>query len=133
MAIVSLVAAALLAGFWLLGRPSRGEELARVLGIPRPVVIAHRGASFLAPEETRPAFLLARELGADYLEFDVQRTRDGVLIALHDDDLSRTTDVARIFPGREKHTVETFTFAELQQLDAGSWFNREAARAEQRG
>lgn len=125
IAIVSLLGAALLAVFWLLGTPSRGDKLVRALRIPRPAVIAHRGASYLAPEETRPAFLLARELGADYLEFDVQRTRDGVLIALHDDDLSRTTNVAGIFPGRENHTVDTFTFAELQQLDAGSWFNRQ--------
>jgi glycerophosphoryl diester phosphodiesterase len=108
----------------LLSAPSRGKKLVKALGIPRPAVVAHRGASYLAPEETRPAFLMARELGADYLEFDIQRTKDGVLIALHDDTLSRTTDVAEIFPGRVNDTVDTFTFAELQQLDAGSWFNR---------
>jgi glycerophosphoryl diester phosphodiesterase len=111
----------------LMSAPSRGKKLVKALGIPRPAIIAHRGASYLAPEETRPAFLLARELGADYLEFDIQRTKDGVLIALHDDDLSRTTNVAEIFPGREKDTIDTFTFAELQQLDAGSWFNRQFA------
>lgn len=104
---------------------SRGKELAKSLGIPRPAVIAHRGASYLAPEETRPAYLLARELGADYLEFDIQRTKDGVLVALHDDDLSRTTNVRDVFPGREKDTVNTFTSAELEQLDAGSWFNHQ--------
>jgi glycerophosphoryl diester phosphodiesterase len=108
----------------MVGESSRGAAIARLWGLPRPAVIAHRGASYLAPEETRPAFLLARELGADYLEFDIQRTRDGVLIALHDDDLSRTTNVGEVFPGREKDTVEKFTFAELEQLDAGSWFNR---------
>ena len=60
----------------------------------------------------------------DYLELDVQRTRDGVLIALHDDTLSRTSNVAQVFPGRENNTVDSFTFAELQQLDVGGWFNQ---------
>jgi len=101
-----------------------GKELAERVGVPRPAIIAHRGASYLAPEETGPAYLLAREMGVDYLELDLQRTKDGVLIAVHDDDLRRTTDIAEVFPGREMDTVDKFTFAELQSLDAGSWFNR---------
>lgn len=121
--VVVLVIVSLLILSGLLSEPTRGRQLVQALGIPRPAIIAHRGASFLAPEETRPAFLMARELGADYLEFDIQRTRDGILIVLHDDDLSRTTNVTDVFPGREKDTIDTFTFAELQQLDAGSWFN----------
>ena len=100
-----------------------GKELAESLGVPRPAIIAHRGASYFAPEETRPAYLLAREMGVDYVELDLQRTKDGVLIALHDDDLRRTTNIAEVFPGRETDTVDKFTFAELQSLDAGSWFN----------
>lgn len=99
------------------------EEICKSFGIPFRAVIAHRGASFYAPEETEPAYLLARDLGADYLEADIQRTKDGVLIALHDDTLERTTDVAKVFPGREKNNVETFTLDELRKLDAGSWFN----------
>ena len=121
--IFSLLVTALLILAWWFGTPSEGKKLAEASGMPRPAIIAHRGASYLAPEETRPAFLLARELGADYLEFDIQRTKDGVLIALHDDDLRRTTNVAEVFPGREKQTIDTFTFAELRQLDAGSSFN----------
>ena len=62
-------------------------------------------------------------MGVDYLELDLQRTKDGVLIAVHDDDLRRTTNIAEVFPGRETDTVDKFTFAELQTLDAGSWFN----------
>ena len=100
-----------------------GKELAARLGVPRPAIIAHRGASYLAPEETSPAYLLAREMGVDYLELDLQRTKDGVLIVLHDDDLCRTTNIAEVFPGREMDTVDKFTFTELQSLDAGSWFN----------
>ncbi len=107
----------------VLSAPSQGKRLARSLGVPHPVVFAHRGASYLAPEETRPAFLLARELGADYLELDLQRTKDGVLIGVHDHDLRRTTNVADVFPARAEDLVGTFTFAELQNLDAGSWFN----------
>ena len=100
-----------------------GKELAGRLGVPRPAIIAHRGASYFAPEESAPAYLLAREMGVDYLELDLQRTKDGVLIAVHDDDLRRTTNIAEVFPGRETDTVDKFTFAELQSLDAGSWFN----------
>jgi len=100
-----------------------GMELAERLGVPRPAIIAHRGASYFAPEETAPAYMLAREMGVDYLELDLQRTKDGVLIAVHDDDLRRTTNIAEMFPGRETDTVDKFTFAELQRLDAGSWFN----------
>lgn len=96
--------------------------------MPYQTVIAHRGASYDAPEETRPAYLLARDLGADYLELDLQRTADGVLIAYHDDELGRTTNVEELFPGRETDPLSSFTWAELQQLDAGSWFNGEAER-----
>lgn len=107
---------------------SAGEPIAERLHVRHPAVIAHRGLSYWAPEETRAAYLLAREIGADYLEADVQRTADGVLIALHDDTLDRTTDVARVFPERRGRGPEAFTWAELQRLDAGSWWN--AARPE---
>lgn len=114
---------------WL-GDRATGKALAKRLNLPRPAVIAHRGASYLAPEATRPAYLLARELGVDYLEADIQRSRDGVLIAFHDDTLERTTDVARVYPGRASARIDAFTWSELQQLDAGSWFNdRYPARA----
>ncbi|MDD2057607.1 glycerophosphodiester phosphodiesterase [Pseudomonas sp. GD03860] len=101
-----------------------GRELAARQGIAHPAVIAHRGASFDAPESTAPAYVLARELGADYLELDLQRTRDGVLVAVHDDDLQRTSNVARRFPERTSSPVSAFTLAELKSLDAGSWFNQ---------
>ncbi|MBA1228421.1 glycerophosphodiester phosphodiesterase [Pseudomonas viridiflava] len=101
-----------------------GKVLSAKLGLPWPAVIAHRGASFDAPEETIPAYTLARDLGADYLEMDIQRTKDGVLIALHDDVLERTTNIAEVFPKRAKDPVSTFTLEELKQLDAGSWYNK---------
>jgi glycerophosphoryl diester phosphodiesterase len=86
---------------------------------PGPVVIAHRGASGLAPEHTRPAYDLAIEQGADYIEQDVRMTRDGVLVVLHDDTLNRT---AR---GPAEHCsgpVRTRTLAELEHCDFGRWF-----------
>ena len=97
--------------------------LATRMGIPHPAVIAHRGASFDAPESTAAAYKLARDLGADYLEMDLQRSKDGVLFALHDDNLQRTTDVATKFPERKDGPANAFTLAELKTLDAGSWFN----------
>ncbi|MHC8331808.1 glycerophosphodiester phosphodiesterase [Pseudomonas sp. LB3P25] len=97
--------------------------LATRMGIPHPAVIAHRGASFDAPESTAAAYKLARDLGADYLEMDLQRSKDGVLFALHDNNLQRTTDVASKFPERKDRPANEFTLAELKTLDAGSWFN----------
>lgn len=97
--------------------------LSTASGIPHPAVIAHRGASFDAPESTAASYKLARDLGADYLEMDLQRSKDGVLFALHDNNLQRTTDVATRFPERKDSPANAFTIAELKTLDAGSWFN----------
>ena len=97
--------------------------LAASEGIPHPAVIAHRGASFDAPESTAASYKLARDLGADYLEMDLQRSKDGVLFALHDNNLQRTTDVASKFPERKDSPANAFTMAELKTLDAGSWYN----------
>lgn len=97
-------------------------------------LIAHRGASAYAPEHTMEAYRLAIEQKSDFVEQDLQITKDGVLVCLHDLTLERTTDVEEVFPnrfvvekreGREvKHWyVSDFTLAEIKQLDAGSWFN----------
>lgn len=100
-----------------------GAEIAAELGIAHPAVIAHRGASWDAPESTRPAYELARKLGADYLEADLQRTADGRIVAFHDETLDRTTNVAEVFPDRAGDRIETFTYDELMRLDHGGWFN----------
>ena len=92
--------------------------------LPTNMVIAHRGVPYFAPEETLPAYLLARDLGADYLEADLQRTKDGIIIALHDDNLQRTTNINEVFPEKANYPVSSFNWGELQQLDAGSWFNK---------
>ncbi|WP_404960742.1 glycerophosphodiester phosphodiesterase [Streptomyces sp. 147326] len=98
-----------------------------VLG--QPVVYAHRGASAYAPENTLAAIDLAMRLGFDWVENDVQRTRDGELVVIHDDTLTRTTNVEQVFPGRSPWKVKDFTAAEIARLDAGGWFGEEYAGA----
>lgn len=87
-------------------------------------VIAHRGTTFWAPEETEAAYRWARNIGADYLEVDIQRSKDGVLLALHDNNLNRTTDCEEVFPDDTIHQAGNYTYQELMQLDAGTWFNQ---------
>lgn len=86
-------------------------------------VIAHRGTTFWAPEETEAAYRWARNTGADYLEVDIQRSKDGVLLALHDNNLNRTSDCASIFAKDSTFKAGNYTYQELMQLDAGTWFN----------
>ncbi|MEU7720740.1 glycerophosphodiester phosphodiesterase [Streptomyces tibetensis] len=88
-----------------------------------PLVIGHRGASAYAPENTLASLDRAAELGIRWVENDVQRTRDGELVVIHDDDLRRTTDAEEVFPDRAPWRVEDFTAAEIARLDAGSWFD----------
>lgn len=87
-----------------------------------PTVVAHRGASAYAPENTLASIDKAAQLGFQWVENDVQRTKDGELVVIHDDSLKRTTDVQRVFPGRAPWKVKDFTAAEIARLDAGSWF-----------
>jgi glycerophosphoryl diester phosphodiesterase len=95
----------------------------------RPEVIAHRGASAQAPENTLAAVDAAADLGIRWVENDVQRTKDGELMVIHDDNLRRTTDVEEVFPGRAPWKVRDFTTAEIARLDAGSWFGSAYAGA----
>lgn len=102
----------------------------------KPTLIAHRGASAYAPEHTLAAYELALKQGADFVEPDLQMTKDGVLVCLHDLSLERTTDVAKVFPDRAKEVkgrktwpVAEFTLAEIQKLDAGSWMSPKFAGA----
>ncbi|MCT2593891.1 glycerophosphodiester phosphodiesterase [Streptomyces sp. N2-109] len=94
-----------------------------------PLVLAHRGASAYAPENTLAAVDKAAELGIRWVENDVQRTRDGELIVMHDTTLDRTTDVEEVFPDRAPWNVSDFSAAEVARLDAGSWFSDSYAGA----
>ena len=77
--------------------------------------ISHRGASGYAPEHTLLAYDLGNVMNGDYIEIDLQMTKDGELIALHDETIDRTTD--------KKGLVKNLTLKEIKKLDAGSWFN----------
>ena len=84
------------------------------------LIIAHRGASGHAPEHTFASWDRALAMGADYLEQDLQMTRDGALVVLHDETLDRTARRAgRPVLGR----VLDHTLAELRDVEVGSWFN----------
>ncbi|MFJ6108463.1 glycerophosphodiester phosphodiesterase [Pseudarthrobacter sp. NPDC092401] len=83
-------------------------------GTERPLLVAHRGDQYGAPENTMAAFRQATALGADVIELDVQLSRDGVPVVIHDDTLDRTTNGSG--------AVRCMDWDQLVQLDAGSWF-----------
>src|SRR3954471_20021478 len=102
-----------------------------LLAAMAPLIIGHRGASGYRPEHTLASYRLAPELGADYIEPDLVSTRDGVLVARHENEISGTTDVAAHpeFAGRRTTKTidgaavsgwftEDFTLAELKTLRA---------------
>lgn len=106
-------------------------ELSSDAQYQRKTLVAHRGASAYAPEHTLAAYRLALEQGADFVEQDLQVTKDGVLVCLHDLTLERTTNVEEVFPNRYRiergakaWLVSDFTAAEIAGLDAGSWFDQ---------
>ena len=129
------------------------EEMAAVRDyVPLYAVIAHRGSTYWAPEETESAWRWAREMGADYLESDLQCSKDGVIIANHDDNLKRTTNIEEVFGSSipatrlqfyeslgfshddaleqyrrdeasfQPYYMQSYYYAELLMLDAGKWF-----------
>jgi len=95
------------------GAQSKGKSL---LDPNRIINVAHRGASGYAPEHTMPAYEMGhKKFKADYIEIDLQMTKDGQLIAMHDETVDRTTDGTG--------AVKDKTLEEIKKLDAGSWFN----------
>jgi glycerophosphoryl diester phosphodiesterase len=83
----------------------------------KPFIVAHRGASHDAPENTLPAFQLAWKQGADAIEGDFHLTKDGQIICIHDSDTKRVAGSKRI--------VKESTLEQLRSLDAGQWFKAE--------
>ncbi|MBD1382032.1 glycerophosphodiester phosphodiesterase [Metabacillus arenae] len=79
------------------------------------VNVSHRGASGHAPEHTIKAYKMGEKMHGDYIEIDLQMTKDGKLIAMHDEKVDRTTNGTGL--------VKDYTLEEIKQLDAGSWFN----------
>ncbi len=86
----------------------------------RPLVIAHRGASAYRPEHTLPAYQLAIDQGADYIECDLVPTRDGVLISRHENELSKSTDVASLPVFADRLTSKRVDGVELR-----GWFSED--------
>src|SRR4051812_25832757 len=82
--------------------------------MPVPLIIGHRGASAVAPENTMAAFREAIAVGAHGIEFDVRLASDGMPVVIHDSALRRT--------GGLNQRVADFSRAELSQIDVGSWF-----------
>lgn len=81
----------------------------------KPLIIAHRGASFDRPENSFAAFKLAYDQGSDGIETDVHLSKDNVPVLIHDHTVNRVTS--------KKGLIKQFTFRELKQLDIGSWFD----------
>jgi glycerophosphoryl diester phosphodiesterase len=100
--------------FYLLALQEGTAEMAVKADVGNPMIVAHRGASKQAPENTLPAFKLAWEQDADAIEGDFRLTKDGEIVCIHDRDTKRVTGVSKV--------VEESMFEELRNLDAGSWF-----------
>jgi glycerophosphoryl diester phosphodiesterase len=92
----------------------------------RPLVIGHRGYCQFAPENTLPSFKLAITAGADLVELDYHHSKDGKLVVIHDSELDRTTDATNRWR-QQRIKVASKTAAEIQSLDAGSWFDAQYA------
>ncbi|MDR6226833.1 glycerophosphodiester phosphodiesterase [Desmospora profundinema] len=110
-ALLSVVTAA---GLWTL-LPGGTFVFAGNEKEPQVLNVAHRGASAYAPEHTIPSYKLGDRMKGDYIEIDLQMTKDGHLIAMHDETLDRTTNGTG--------QVKDHTLAQIKELDAGSWFN----------
>lgn len=124
--LVSLVAAS--ASFALGAddvKPSPAQKLSPVaatVDTPRVLVIAHRGDSKVAPENTLPAFASAVQVGVDFVELDYYHSADGALVVCHDKTLDRCTDACQKWGGK-KIPLAARSLAELRSLDAGNWFD----------
>ena len=92
---------------------------------PRPIVIAHRGASGYRPEHTLEAYRLAVEQGADFIEPDLVSTKDGALIARHENEIGATTDAADRFPDRKRTKL-------IDGQSIAGWFSEDFTLTEAR-
>lgn len=114
--IVGLAAASSVMNISYLKALREGSVSLNVGIISRTQITAHRGFSKVAPENTLPAFEAAMECGADYIELDIQLTADDQLVVIHDDKVDRTTN--------GKGNVSKYTYDQLTELSAGSWFSK---------
>lgn len=118
---VSLIAAGFLSAGAAATEPAPASPAAQLIARPGPLVIAHRGFSRQAPENTLPAFRLALAARADLVELDYHHAADGVPVVLHDSTLDRTTDATNRWAATNL-PVRLRRVDELASLDAGRWF-----------
>jgi len=124
-AVTGLALAVLVSSYFGLAGESENAFLKGGI-LPRPVLnIAHAGAASIAPQNTIIAGKKALAAGADLWGIDVQLSKDGIFVLMHDETLERTTNVEEVFPDRAPWEVKDFTLAEIVMLDAGSWFLEE--------
>jgi glycerophosphoryl diester phosphodiesterase len=100
----------------------------QLIASPHVLVIAHRGNSSEAPENTLPAFQSALDAKADLIELDYYHSADGVPVVIHDKLLDRTTNAEDVL-GQPKLLVDSLPLAELRKLDVGTWFDDKFAGA----
>lgn len=115
--LIVLMVVMICAAVYMLGDTSENDQHSALLDEDAFVLIAHRGGSAIAPEHTLASYQMAVDMNADFIEIDLQMSKDGVLVAFHDDTVDRTTD------GSGK--VAKMDLADIKKLDAGSWFNAE--------
>ncbi|HEX9941298.1 MAG TPA: glycerophosphodiester phosphodiesterase [Thermoanaerobaculia bacterium] len=101
------------------------EDYERIAKVSRPFVIAHRGASGYRPEHTLAAYELAIEMGADFIEPDLVATRDGALVARHENEISETTDVAERPEFASRRTTKR-----IDGVEVAGWFTEDFTLAE---
>jgi len=99
----------------------------RLLESDRAVLIGHRGYSAIAPENTLLSFQLALDAGAEFIELDYHQSQDAVPMVIHDPILDRTTNARKKWKAR-RIKISSKTAAEIQTLDAGSWFDAKFSR-----
>ena len=99
------------------------SKAAALVAAKRVLIIAHRGASAHAPENTLPAFEAALKTKCDLVELDYYHSADKVPVVFHDKDLDRTTNAQAVL-GKAKLEIDEVSLADLQRLDAGKWFKK---------
>jgi glycerophosphoryl diester phosphodiesterase len=112
-------------GCLLIGSVMHGADLTpaqKLITGSKVLIIAHRGNSSVAPENTLPAFQSALDAKADLIELDYYHAADGVPVVIHDEILDRTTNSEHVF-GQPKLVVGSYSSSELKKLDAGTWFD----------
>lgn len=128
-----LLAMSGIAGGRLLSQgPTKISPAAELVAAKRVLIIAHRGASAHAPENTLPAFAAALRTKCDLIELDYYHSADRVPVVFHDKELDRTTNAPTVL-GKQKLEVDEVLLADLQRLDAGTWFQKPGAAGKEPG